>query len=185
MAPVVQNVTNFLSYLTVILDIFTVCLFFILITPLRKRGWTKQVAEFFGERAIFLSFLVALAATLGSLFYSSVAGFQPCLLCWWIRIFLFPQTILLLIAFIKKDNLMRLHSIVLSSIGAFISIYAIFLQLGGTPLGNCGVTGISCQHVYFLEYGYVTIPTMSLTIFALILLFMFSPNPKKKEVNEL
>ena len=88
MTPLVSNVTNFLSYLIVILDIFAVCLFFILITPLRKRGWTKQVAEFFGERAIFLSFLVALAAVGGSLFYADIAGFQPCLLCWWQRIFL-------------------------------------------------------------------------------------------------
>ena len=185
MTPLVSNVTNFLSYLIVILDIFAVCLFFILITPLRKRGWTKQVAEFFGERAIFLSFLVALAAVGGSLFYADIAGFQPCLLCWWQRIFLYPQAILLLVAFVKKDQLMRLHSIVLSSIGALISIYHTFLQFGGTPLGDCGVSGVSCEHVYFLQYGYVTIPTMALTAFVLILLFMLSPRPNDKEVNDL
>src|SRR5581483_10744103 len=128
MTPFVSSISNFLSYLTVILDIFGAFLFLILITPLRKRGWTGTLAEFIGERAIFLSFLVALAATAGSLFYSDIAGFQPCLLCWWQRIFLYPQVILLLVAFLKKDQLMRLHSIILSSIGALIAIYHTFLQ---------------------------------------------------------
>src|SRR5579859_2546202 len=99
MAPFVQSTTNFFSFVTVLLDIFAVGLFFILITPLRKYGWTRDVAEFFGERAVFFSFLVALAGVGGSLFYADIAGFQPCLLCWWQRIFLYPQAILLLIAF--------------------------------------------------------------------------------------
>jgi disulfide bond formation protein DsbB len=185
MAPLVQSATDFLSYLTIILDIGAVLLFFILVTPLRRRGWTRDVVEFIGERAIFLSFLVALGATLGSLFYSNIAGFQPCELCWWQRIFLYPQTILLLVAFIKKDRLMRLHSIVLSSIGAIIALYHTFLQFGGESILPCSASGVSCQHVYFVSYGYVTIPTMSLTVFVLILLFMFSPRPSDKEVNEL
>jgi disulfide bond formation protein DsbB len=185
MTPFVQSTTNFVSYLTVLADIFAVFLLVVLITPLRKRGWTKKVAVFIGERAIFLSFLATLAALGGSLFYSEIAGFAPCVLCWWQRVFLYPQAILLFIAFIKKDQLIRLHSIVLSSIGMLISIYNVFLQFGGTAILNCDVGGVTCQHIYFLEYGYVTIPTMSLTIFALMLLFMLSPNPSKKEINEL
>ncbi len=185
MTPLVQSVTNFLSYLTVLADIFSVGLLIILITPLRRRGWTRDVAVFFGERALFLSFLVALGAVAGSLFYSNFAGFQPCLLCWWQRIFLYPQAILLFVAFIKKDQLMRLHSIILSSIGILISLYHTFLQFGGESIFPCAASGATCEHVYFLEYGYVTIPTMSLTVFALILLFMLSPNPKQKQLREL
>jgi disulfide bond formation protein DsbB len=184
MTPFVQSTTNFLAYLTVLADIFAVFLLVVLITPLRKRGWTKKMAVFFGERAILFSFLAALAATGGSLFYSNVAGFAPCLLCWWQRVFLYPQTILLFVAFLKKDQWMRLYSIILSSIGLLISIYNVFVQFGGTDILNCDVSGVSCQHIYFLEYGYVTIPIMSLTIFALILLFMLSPNPGKKQVND-
>src|SRR5258708_5189085 len=106
MTPLVQNATDLLSFIVVLADGFAVLLFFILITPLRKRGWTKDLVEFIGERAIFFSFLVALAATLGSLFYSGIANFQPCLLCWWQRIFLYPQVILLFVAFLKKDHMM-------------------------------------------------------------------------------
>jgi disulfide bond formation protein DsbB len=187
MAPFVASTSNFLSFLVVVLDIFAVCYFFILITPLRKHGWTRDLAEFFGERAVFLSFLVALAGVLGSLFYSEIAGFQPCLLCWWQRIFLYPQAILLLIAFIKKDRLVRIHSIVLSSIGTLLALYHTFIQFGGESILPCASSGVSCEHIYFVNYGYVTIPTMSLTLFVLILLFMFSPNPNPddREVNNL
>ncbi len=187
MTPFVQSLTNLLSFFTVVFDIFAAILFFILITPLRRRGWTKSVAEFFGERAVFFSFLIAFIGVGGSLFFSDIAQFQPCLLCWWLRVLLYPQAILLFVALIRKDPLARLHSIIFSGIGALLGVYQVFLQLGflTNDLIPCDASGVSCQHVYFLQYGYVTIPTMALTAFVLILLFMFSPNPRQKDVHEL
>jgi disulfide bond formation protein DsbB len=185
MSPFVQNVTNFISFLTLIADILAAALFLLLVTPLKRRGWGRALADFFGERAIFLSFLVAFAATFGSLFYSQIAGFPPCVLCWWQRIFLYPQTLLLFTAFIKKDENMRLHAMVLSGVGALIALYHTFIQFGGASLVPCSATGPSCTVLYFLEYGYITIPTMSLTAFVLLLLFMSAPNPKKKDIAEL
>lgn len=185
MTPVVQSVTDLFSFGIVVLGAASAVLFVILISPLKRRGWTRDVAEFIGERAILLSFIVSLVATLGSLFYSEIAGFPPCLLCWWQRIFLYPQVILLLTAFIKKDENIRLHSIILSSIGALIAIYHTFIQFGWESVLPCSATGPSCSAFYFLEYGYVTVPTMSLTVFIVILLIMSAPNRKKREVVEL
>ncbi len=185
MTPFVQKITDIGSFGTLVADVIIIALLIILITPLKHRGAGKKIAEFIGERALLLSFLAALAATAGSLFYSNIAGFAPCELCWWQRILLYPQAILLLVAFVKKDENMRLHSIILSAIGGVVALYHMFLQLGANPLVPCAATGPSCSFVYFIEYGYVTIPTMSLTVFALILLFMFAPNPKKKEIKEL
>lgn len=185
MTPFVQNLTNLLSFATLVLDVFAVALFFLLVMPLRRHGWGRKVADFFGERAIFLSFLVAFAATFGSLFYSEVAGFAPCSLCWWQRIFLYPQTILLFTAFIKKDEGMRLHSIILSGVGALIAVYNTLIQFGWESTLPCSATGPSCQIVYFIEYGYITIPMMSLTTFVILLLLMSAPHPKNREVNEL
>lgn len=182
----VRNITDLFSFGVLVLDILAVGLFLILITPLKRRGWGRAVADFFGERAMLLSFFVALVATGGSLFYSEVAGFVPCVLCWWQRIFLYPQTILLFIALLKRDENMRFHAFVLSGVGALISLYHTFVQFGWESAFPCPATGgVSCQVLYFLEYGYVTIPTMALTVFVLILLFMSAPNPKKREIKEL
>ena len=171
MTSFIESITNFACYLTVIADIVAAVLFVILITPLKHRGGGRKIAEFIGENNILLAFYLTLIATIGSLFFSEIAQFQPCLLCWWQRIFLFPQLIILFVALISKKEDVRKYCLTLSTIGALISAYQTQLQFGGTSVINCDVSGVSCEHVYFLQYGYVTIPTMALTAFVLIILF--------------
>lgn len=182
MTPLVQNFTNILSLGIVILDIVAVLLLIILITPLKNRGGGKKIADFVGDNAVLLAFVIAVCSVGGSLFYSEIAQFAPCLLCWWQRIFLYPQAILLFVALIARKEDVRKYCLSLSAIGIVISVYQTFLQLdlAGNDLIPCAATGVSCQHVYFLEYGYVTIPTMALTAFALIILFMLF---KKRNAN--
>jgi len=67
--------------------------------------------------------------------------------------------------------------LILSGIGFPIAAYHMYLQLGGGAIVPCSAIGPSCSYVYFLQYGYVTIPTMSLTAFALILAFMLLRRP--------
>ncbi|HEX4103972.1 MAG TPA: disulfide bond formation protein B [Candidatus Paceibacterota bacterium] len=179
MTPFVTNITNLLSLGTIAAEIFGIFLILLLATPLGERGWGKRTRDFLGEYALTLAFLMTLAAAGSSLFYSDVAGFAPCLLCWWQRIFLYPQLILLLIAVIKRDDAVRKYCLALSGIGVLISIYHTYLQFGGNDLVPCSATGVSCNHVYFVTYGYITIPTMALTAFAVIFLLMLIPRPSE------
>jgi disulfide bond formation protein DsbB len=172
MTPFVANITNLLSLGTIAAEIFAVFLMILLTTSLKDRGWGKKVHDFLGDYALTLAFLMTLAAVGSSLFYSEYANFTPCLLCWWQRIFLYPQAILLLVALIKRDDAVRKYCLTLSGIGILISIYHTYLQFGGNDLIPCSATGVSCDHVYFLTYGYITIPTMALTAFAAIFLLM-------------
>jgi disulfide bond formation protein DsbB len=189
MSPLVQNFTDLLSFGTVLSDILALALFIILVTPLRKHGWGKAVKEFFGEYAILFSFLVGLGSIIGSLFYSGVANFTPCLLCWIQRGFLYTEAVIFFFALIARkaervkqyDHILRKVAIILSSIGGLVSLYHVYLQFGGQASINCAAVGASCETVYFIEYGYITIPTMALTAFVLIILFMLC-GKKKKEV---
>src|SRR5258705_13166689 len=61
------------------------------------------ITKFIGKYGLFFAFLISLVATLGSLFYSQIAGFTPCDLCWFQRIFMYPLVVLLGLALIKKD----------------------------------------------------------------------------------
>lgn len=173
--PSPQSLTDFLAYLVVLSDLFALFLLVILITPLRNRGRGKKIALFFGKNAAVFSFIVATASIIGSLFFSNIVGYAPCELCWWQRILLYPQALILFIALISKKDDVRKYCLTFSGIGALVSLYHSYLQFGGTALGNCDVGGVSCEHVYFMLYGYVTIPTMALTAFALIFLFMSAP----------
>jgi len=162
-----ELLTKILSLGTIIADVFILILLASLFVPA-----LKSLRDFFGVHAMRLSFLAALGATALSLFYSDVVGFLPCLLCWWQRIFLFPQVVILGIALRKKERVYE-YTVALSALGSAVALYHTYIQFWGSPLTPCDATGISCAHRYFLEFGYVTIPTMSLTIFALILILSY------------
>ncbi|KPC98964.1 Disulfide bond formation protein C [Geobacillus sp. BCO2] len=70
----------------------------------------------------------SLIATLGSLYFSEVLGFIPCDLCWFQRIFMYPQVIILGIAIVRKDAAAARYSFTLSLIGGGISLYHYGLQ---------------------------------------------------------
>ncbi|MFH1246240.1 MAG: disulfide bond formation protein B [Candidatus Liptonbacteria bacterium] len=185
MTPLVSTVTYLLSLGTVIGGIVTVALFIFLVA--HKRGAAHPISNrsiiFFGHYAVLFSFLIAAFSMLGSLFYSEVAGFAPCVLCWWQRVFLYPQAFILLYAMIKKRDDVAPYSILLSIVGGAIALYHTYIQFGGSPFILCSASGISvsCVQRYFLEFGYVTLPTMSLTGFAMILVFMWADRVWRKE----
>jgi len=175
MTPFVQNVTDILSFGTLLCGFFAIFLFFILATPKREEsGFARRSADFFGKHAILFAAIIAITATLSSLFYSNIAGFAPCALCWWQRIFLYPQAIVLAAAAFIKDKNIKKFCLTFSIIGGMISIYHSYLQFGGNPLIPCAAAGatVTCTFRYFLEFGYITIPTMALTTFVLLILLM-------------
>jgi disulfide bond formation protein DsbB len=128
---------------------------------------------FGAKNGTLFALVVAVIATSGSFFYSEVAGYQPCELCWFQRILMYPQVILLSIAFVKKDKNIPNYLIPLSIIGMAIAAYHYILQLDLAPAACSAVgTSVSCSQINFLQYGYITIPMMSLTAFSLIVLYM-------------
>lgn len=185
MTPFVASITNLLSLGTIACDALVVLLFIIILTPLSEHGWGKKIDDFAGRRAMVLSFIVALGGVAGSLFYSEFAHFAPCELCWIQRGLLYTQAVILfLVLFAQKEehvrkfqNLTQKVCLALSTIGFPIAAYHMYLQFGGGALVPCSAVGPSCSYVYFITYGYVTIPTMSLTAFALILCFMLLHRP--------
>ena len=53
-------------------------------------SFLKAIANY----AIYIAYLQAWIATLGSLYFSEVRQFQPCLLCWYQRILMYPLIII-------------------------------------------------------------------------------------------
>lgn len=134
----------------------------------------SEILNFFAKHALAFSLVVALVATLGSLFYSEIAGYEPCKLCWLQRILMYPQVILLGMAWLKKDQGIVLYNIVLSALGALIAGYHYLLQVGIAPSIGCPAVGysIDCVQRFVMQFGYITISLMALTAFLLIISFM-------------
>lgn len=151
---------------------------YFLIFPKAKES---RLRKFVSRNVLELSFLVAFVATAGSLFFSDVAGLEPCRLCWFQRIFMYPLVILLGLAWLRKDGKIIDYVLALSLIGALISLYHNYIFYVAQKAAVCS-TAASCTVPYVLEFGYVTIPVMALTAFlSLIALFFVQKafdNPK-------
>ena len=117
-------------------------------------------------------YLVAMIATLGSLFYSEVAGYEPCKLCWYQRILMYPQAILYMVALAKNDMKVGVYGVALSVVGGAIALYHYLQQIGVITASVCGLVGfsVSCSQRFSTSYGYITIPMMALIAFLLIIL---------------
>jgi disulfide bond formation protein DsbB len=113
-------------------------------------------------------------AMLGSLYFSEIADFVPCTLCWYQRIAMYPLAILTTIAAVRKDDL-RVYVTVLASIGAVISTYHWLLErFPSIDAGVCS-TAVPCDLVWFEKFGFITLPFMALTGFLAVLAVMTLP----------
>lgn len=132
-----------------------------------EKGEPNLLLKLTKQYALLIIFIVSLAGTLLSLYYSNIVGLEPCTLCWWQRIFLYPQVILAGVALWRNDKNILIYSLWLSAIGAIIAGYQSLLQYGLTSSLPCaaGTTAVSCSKVYFMEFGYITIPLMAFTAF--------------------
>ena len=136
--------------------------------------------------ALWLAFLIALTATSGSLYFSQVAGLEPCHLCWYQRIAMYPLVLILGIAAWRGDIGIRRYVAPLATIGAVIAAYHVVLQrLPGLPTVSCSLTA-PCNAIELERFGFVTIPFMALVAFLSILtvLFAFLPRHQAKESAE-
>ena len=164
----VETVNNLLGPLVVVAEVITAILLFSLISKKEKQA--KRILTFFSPKALQLSFLVALTSMLGSLYYSEIAGYEPCKLCWYQRILMYPLVLLLGFAHLKKRKDVVDYALLMSLIGSVLAGYHYLLQIGVAPSLGCEAIGysISCSKQFVLQYGYISIPLMAFSAFAFI-----------------
>ena len=138
------------------------------------RGPLRALRSALWGYELWAAFVVAAIATGGSLFFSEIAHFVPCELCWYQRICMYPLSITTLLAALANDERIARYLLPLPLAGAGVTIYHLLVENGvvaqatscliSAP-GGCGVKWIN-------EFGYVTIPTLALTAFVLVFAFL-------------
>jgi disulfide bond formation protein DsbB len=161
------NATPIIAFFTLLSNIIFVG---VILAMLIHAGTRVKLHAFIHKYILELLFWGVMSAVVGSLIYSQIIGFPPCDLCWWERIFMYPQAIILFVAMRRKDKGVIDYLVPLSIIGAILSLYQSFVQWGfGGSLFACTAVGSACAKVYVLQYSYITIPFMSFTVFAYII----------------
>lgn len=121
-----------------------------------------------------LSWIVAIVATAGSLYFSEVRMFVPCNLCWWQRILMYPLAVTLGIASWFDDKVAAARYVLpISIIGMGVSAYHYAGQKfpGLIPPGVCR-GGVPCDTSYINWLGFITIPLLAFTAFTLITILL-------------
>ena len=154
------------------------------LTRLSPDGGAARVLDEIRPMALWLAFLIAATATGGSLYYSEVAHFEPCKYCWYQRIAMYPQALILAIAAFRRDTAIKVYLIPLSAIGAVVSSYHYYIERNPEAGGSCSVT-VPCSTPWFEQWGFVTLALMALTGFAAIIaLLSVAANPATLDTDD-
>ncbi len=135
---------------------------------------------------LFFSWVIALIATLGSLFFSEYLKYPPCSLCWWQRIFMYPQMFILFLAFLKDEEYVLFYVLPLTLFGWLIALYhnLIFFKIIEPTLIPC-TSGISCTDNQLNYFGFLTIPLMSFIAFSMLLILQIIYKLQVKNVQRI
>lgn len=119
------------------------------------------------------AFVVALLATLGSLYFSEIAHFEPCRLCWYQRIAMYPLAVILVIAAFRRDPNARRYVIPIAAIGAVIATYHYLLEW--FPVLDSGACSAAapCTLVWFRQLGFISLPYLALSAFLLVIILVW------------
>jgi disulfide bond formation protein DsbB len=134
-------------------------------------GWRER----FERYALAGAFTVALLATFGSLYFSEIVGYEPCRLCWYQRIAMYPLVVILAVATWRRDVNVRWYAIPIALIGAGVATYHYFLEwFPQIDIAACKV-GVPCTAVWFRELGFVSLPFLALVAFGMIIVLLLVP----------
>jgi disulfide bond formation protein DsbB len=123
---------------------------------------------------LWLAFVVTATATGGSLFFSEIAHFVPCELCWFQRICMYPLSITTLLMAVTGDYRAARYLLPLPLVGSGVSVYHLLIENGVVKETQACLVSApgGCSTKWINEFGYVTIPTLALTAFALAFALM-------------
>ncbi len=140
-------------------------------------GRSKKTSpfEFLRGTTLWFAGIIALFATLGSLYLSEIVHLIPCKLCWYQRIAMYPVALILLMAAARRDHKVRLYAATLAVIGAVIAFWHRTLQaFPALDSGACAAVGPPCSAPYIMVFGFATIPYMALSAFLLVLALLWA-----------
>lgn len=121
------------------------------------------------KKLLYIAWVQSLLAIGGSLYFSEILKFPPCILCWYQRIFIYPLVLIIPVGIMSKDKKLPLYVLPLSITGTVIAIYHNLLYWNILPetIAPC-IAGASCTTKFVEFFGFVTIPLLSLCAFLIV-----------------
>ncbi|QXC63322.1 disulfide bond formation protein B [Aquihabitans sp. G128] len=143
------------------------------------RSLGSRVAAEVGPQALGLAAGVAAVCTAGSLYLSEVAHFLPCRLCWYQRAAMYPLVLVLGASAVARFHRIRPFAAAVALVGGAVSCFHILVErYPNLETSSCDPNN-PCSIIWVEKFGYLTIPTMALSGFALILVLLAVARPSE------
>lgn len=132
--------------------------------------------KFLFDWGVYIAWLIALVAVVGSLYWSEVLGAEPCSLCWMQRVFLFPLVLILGIALFRSDRHVTIDALPLAICGGLVASYHLVAQT--FDFSSCGETA-QCTQDVGIYFGWLTPPMLSVLGFLSMAICLFWARPRR------
>lgn len=118
-----------------------------------------------------LAFAIALTALLGSL-YAQHIGIEPCVLCWWQRIFMYPLVIIIPLSMWRTERELSTFVLPFGILGGLTALYHTLLYYGkvSEAFAPCNIN-VPCTQILPSFLG-LNLITASLGSFIAIIVLM-------------
>ncbi|HSX11252.1 MAG TPA: disulfide bond formation protein B, partial [Chlamydiales bacterium] len=111
------------------------------------------------EHSLYFAWVISLAGLAISLFFGEVLHLEPCRLCWYQRVAIFPLALFLGIAAYKHDRNLALYSLPLVAFGGVFAFYQVLIQyLPALHIHSLCGSADHCTLPIFYLFGVVSFP---------------------------
>ncbi|HEY1738292.1 MAG TPA: disulfide bond formation protein B [Acidimicrobiia bacterium] len=163
-----DTLSRFFASLALFTFAATVAVIALVITSrLRPESSAAAFLDDIAANSLWLGMVVAAVTTAGSLYYSLGAHFTPCELCWYQRICVYPLSVVLLIAALRRDFGVWRYGLPPALVGIVIAAYHTQLQAFPSQSTFCSLTN-PCTIRYVWQFGFVSLPLMDLAALTFI-----------------
>ena len=142
------------------------------VAAVAHRPTRHLVGELAAAHGRVSALLVAAIAMGGSLWFSEVGGFPPCVLCWYQRIAMYPLVVVLGIRALRPGGSrdLRLASLVLVGLGLLVNAWHVAIEtFPSLDSGACDAT-VPCTIRWVEGLGVFTVPRLATVAFGLVAL---------------
>jgi disulfide bond formation protein DsbB len=133
-------------------------------------GPVRRLSHDTGWALLFTAWLVAAVSTLAALYLGEVAGYTPCVLCWYQRICMFPLVLILAAGLFPFDRRVVRYGLPLATLGGLIAAYHLGVASGLIPEAATPCRqGVPCSVEQIVWFGFLTLPMLSVLAFSAII----------------
>lgn len=126
--------------------------------------------------SLYLAWIIALIATFASIYIGEIQGVEPCALCWYQRICMYPLIFILPIAIYRQDLMIKVYILPQLIIGLFLS----FIQYLEQKISYVQIPALcgwqnDCSEISYTLFG-GSLALWSLVSFSLLIVFVLLSN---------